>query len=82
MDDPLFERFTNLTRWFAEILQRTGISFREIREGLPSFNRAILEQIKAMEDAYFSRDVKAMTSAEENIKKFYTRAVDRLKKAA
>ena len=78
--NPLFERFPPLTSWMIEEFTKAHMTMGVLEKDLPAYYRAIREQIKAMEGAYFQNNLEGMKKAEENIKKFVIRAAERLPK--
>jgi len=78
--NPLFKRFPALTSWMIEEFIKVHMTMALLEKDLPAYHRAIREQIKAMESAYFQNNLKGMKKAEENIKKFVIRAAERIKK--
>jgi hypothetical protein len=78
--NPLFARFKVLTDWLIGKFTQTHTSMSILERELPAYHRAIREQITAMETAYFEENIEGMKKAEENIKKFVVRALERLTK--
>jgi len=78
--NPLFERFPALISWMLEEFLKAHMTMALLEKDLPAYHRALREQIKAMEAAYFKGDLEGMKKAEENIKKFTARAAERVPK--